>query len=271
MDNTIFQNIQSLFPSQTITYQNFNYMVKDSNGKPCIIFGMDNIPDMYIDTIDKCSGLSGTEILQKIINFAKSINVSTIHLVDASRIIIYDPITGKESCKMYIYLLKILSTGQSWYNRYGFVSDNYEKELKRNQQLINLTVGEFIDQGLPYVHPLERENTKKALDASEGDFYRRVVKDLIQELIQTKLQVMSEDGTYNINCKDPTVRWLIAFLYVAEKCILYEASLQYKLTKGGYKRNRRRRQTKKQTKKQKQKQKQKQKENLSSRCRHAYR
>jgi hypothetical protein len=80
-------------------------------------------------------------MLERIDNLAKTFDFDKICLEDASQISV---------CNLFIDLgiLKILSTGKSWYNSNGYYSDSYASESKENAEFISRRFGEVfsIDQ-----------------------------------------------------------------------------------------------------------------------------
>ena len=91
---------------------------------------------IYIDILSKCNDISGTEILEKIIAISIELN-KPIRLIDASMVN-----TGK--CIYSLAYFYILLTGQSWYNRYGFISKHHAQNVDHNASIRELTLDEFI-------------------------------------------------------------------------------------------------------------------------------
>jgi hypothetical protein len=90
-----------------------------------------------IYTLSKCGERSGTSILEKIIQIARQLNKPTVDLADASTI------TISEGCKYDLSFYKILLTGQSWYNKFGFVSENHAGDVAYNEQQRRLSLYDF--------------------------------------------------------------------------------------------------------------------------------
>jgi hypothetical protein len=244
-DGTLVFLLQSYFPVTyyNITYKYPFYEIKDLRGDLCLTFGIDDTAEMYVESIDKCSGTAGNDIVQRIVWFAKSYGCRKINLVDAARLIV--GISRKNTyCKFKIYLLSILTTGQSWYNKFGFVSDNYENEVANNRNLMNITVGDFINKGLKKSTPITSAKIRSTLDTRASDFYERPVKDVVQELINTKLKP-STGGINNVDCDDPDLVWLNTFLSLATGLITYNSYLVYNIgeRKGGRRRKKTTRKT----------------------------
>lgn len=93
--------------------------------------------ELYVANLDKC-GISGSETLKKIEEFARMSGFKKITLSDMSTIFV---------CKQLIDLaiLKILTKGESWYNSLGYKSTNYDNEKKNNEALIKKTLNEIFN------------------------------------------------------------------------------------------------------------------------------
>jgi len=75
--------------------------------------------------------------------YLKSINiVDKIELYDSSTIY------GK---KISLALLSILSTGMSWYNRFGFISKNFKQEEENNAKFLIMTFEDFLNECIPKI------------------------------------------------------------------------------------------------------------------------
>jgi len=77
--------------------------------------------------LNKCN-ISGTIFLNKINAFANKYEMD-IELLDASEIEL-------EDISIKLSILNILSTGESWYNKYGYYSENYADEIVHNRAFI---------------------------------------------------------------------------------------------------------------------------------------
>jgi hypothetical protein len=119
--------------------------IKDLSKKNClqIIFHTSHNPvNDYIELfkLDRCH-FQGSSNLKTLIEYAKylkntlNINLNVIFLEDSSII----PDTN-----IRLWLLSILTTGESWYNRLGFKSEDYENEKKHNSKIIEMNIMDFI-------------------------------------------------------------------------------------------------------------------------------
>lgn len=130
-DDPIF----TFFPRGEYKIEIIRRLGKDCvNIENCLLFYIEaNI--LYLEYIEKCQS-SGTVNLNKIINYAKLMNLESIKLADSSEIL--DGIS--------MPIIFILANGISWYNQYGFISgeENFEQEQKQNLHLINLPLKDFL-------------------------------------------------------------------------------------------------------------------------------
>jgi hypothetical protein len=109
------------------------YQIKDNNNNNnnCITFTVFINPDngkqgIYILYLDKCSSSSGTNLLNILEQYAiERGDIYEIDLNDASDIYI---------CNIRISLsyLYLLTTGISWYNKLGYISDDTSSEKEHN-------------------------------------------------------------------------------------------------------------------------------------------
>ena len=103
-----------------------------------------NYRSLWIDSLDKC-GLCGTELLKNLDKFINSLNydgynIKYSYLNDASQI------TWKSenySINIFLYTLKILTKGESWYNSLGYYQENYSEEKEEWLLIRNKTFEEI--------------------------------------------------------------------------------------------------------------------------------
>ena len=236
--NEILKYTKELFPSpeyETL-HTNHGIVVNDKNNKLCtrfMIYGT----TIYIEEIAKCEQMNGTASLLKLLEIYKKFNATTIYLTDAAEI-------HGENCSFKVYLMQILSTGNSWYNKHGFISDEYEKELLNNSSLLGLTVRDFVEQ---YMKGINVSQTSKLQESMEERFIKnrfgvslseknlvmdeinripefldRSIKDVTREIISTYMK----NGI--INCTGiPILRWFTFLLIIAQQLVLYKRDLTY--------------------------------------------
>lgn len=107
------------------------YQIKDKNNNNCITFTVFINPDngkqgIYILYLDKCTSSSGTNLLNILEQYAiERGDIYQIDLNDASDIYV---------CNVRISLsyLYLLTTGLSWYNKLGYISDDTSFEKEHN-------------------------------------------------------------------------------------------------------------------------------------------
>ena len=92
---------------------------------------------IYIDLIGKCGTASGTAVIKTIEDFARKCKYRKLGLEDDSRL-------GTRSvrlpegglCEMFLSAISILTTGETWYNKLGYKSEWYDKEVAHNKRII---------------------------------------------------------------------------------------------------------------------------------------
>lgn len=105
--------------------------IETEDGEHCASFGF-YTDSIFIQNLDKCGITRGTELLQLFDKLAEEMpNIKHIDLEDESIIEICDEL-------LYLYLIKILTKGQSWYNSHGYFSENHESDKRHNERFINM-------------------------------------------------------------------------------------------------------------------------------------
>lgn len=112
-----------------------SYDILDKYENECITYHTyinDNKQCLHIDSLHRCSDSSGTKLIKLIEKLAKKANIQYISLWDVSRL------KPKECENINIKLanLHILATGESWYNKLGYKSPDYDDEHAHNKLLI---------------------------------------------------------------------------------------------------------------------------------------
>jgi hypothetical protein len=107
----------------------------------CIKFSIEN-RELSIFELHHC-GYKGSTNLKRIIEYAKKLNenskiIDSIGLTDGSYFKEYEDIS--------LDILYILSTGSSWYNYFGFKSDNFIEEQKHNQHFLSINLEDFLNE-----------------------------------------------------------------------------------------------------------------------------
>ena len=116
---------------------------------------LDSIHISYINGIEK--QITGNTVISIAKHFGHMINVELLTLEDHSMlrgICAFDTIN---MIKLYI-----LSTGISWYNSKGFVSESFDIEKQHNSQLLSLNIAEFLE------YHCNRQQTRWATPCNHG-------------------------------------------------------------------------------------------------------
>ena len=178
--NKIMKLIKQYFPKNHYTIET----AIEKNGihffiKNCLHlkFEADNI---YIDRLDKCSD-SGTILLSKIKDVAQKLGLKYVSLVNGSEIVGY-----KHSFSLSY--LQILTTGQSWYNKYGYVSSNYKKELANNKKII----------AEPFIKTFDKAIKKYKNNDYQSD---QINKTRIEETLEYVNSLISKNETHPFMCR----------------------------------------------------------------------
>lgn len=135
-----------------------------------IIFYINKIDkNIFISNFAKCGNSTGSEIITKIISFAKDLQSNKIFLIDASQIFF------GEDCEMDMARYMILLHGQSWYNRFGFYNIAHERQKVFNEAICKKSLVEFIDCGV-------RKMKIKKKEKFDGSTYNKDI--IISHLLQ---------------------------------------------------------------------------------------
>jgi len=150
------------------------------------------------------------------------------------------------------FILKILSTGQSWYNKYGFFYDVESEDREsydRNESVRNMTVGQILDifsknQNLQSKYDFEGMNIIYG-----NELYQKYKDETVQTLAKDIEQEFSKAP--NIDCFDEKIEWYLTFLELVERSsiLMYHHALTYIVSYpgGGQKRETRGKKTRKST------------------------
>ena len=155
-DKATMEIVQRVFSDKNVTIESEEYIrIRTKDGGKCALFSL-YLDHIYIDSLSKCGSTSGGDLLTMIYTIAKEMpNIKYIELVDASQIKIC-------STKISLRILKILTTGQSWYNSHGYYSANYESEKSHNEEIINMNYENFID--IVYKKRLEKFKYENSIE-----------------------------------------------------------------------------------------------------------
>jgi hypothetical protein len=173
-DEATIEIIRSVFSDKNVTIEDKKRIkIRTQDGKDCVTVYL--YPDfIYISSIEKCGNISGSELLKMFDTLAERMsNIKYIGLEDVSQI----KICGKP---ISLYILKILTTGQSWYNKHGYFSKHHTDEIGHNESIINKPYEEFID--IVYKEEEEERNKGIRLFPDTGktvkDYFNYVLSDI---------------------------------------------------------------------------------------------
>jgi hypothetical protein len=132
-DKYIVNNLKNtpIYKSKQNKYISEVYEIKDKDNNNCVTFTIfinsdNNKQIIYIKYLDKCASSSGTNLLNILEQYAiERGDIYQIVLNDASDIYV---------CNVNISLryLYLLTTGLSWYNKLGYISDYTSSEKEHN-------------------------------------------------------------------------------------------------------------------------------------------
>ena len=169
------ETIKRIFSGKDINITNEIEIHISEKGEDCALFII--YPDhIYIEALHKCGTTTGNNLLEKFDILASEIpNMTYVRLDDDSNI----ELCGRE---IKLYTLKILTTGQSWYNSKGYVSDNNDDQKTVNARIINMPYEEFRDKlsaqeatVIDTGNRLFPETTKKT---TVQDYFKYVLNDI---------------------------------------------------------------------------------------------
>jgi hypothetical protein len=194
----------------------YTFEVKCTGGRPVIftIYPPDNNAQypsniVEIDYLTKCSEEKGATILRKIIEISREWGVPQIHLSDSSAF----------GCGIPLSIYHILKDGFSWYHKFGFVSDDDEKEIEHNEEMRNKPLSEFIR--LILCKPSHHETPEELLSRWHKEFPESERDPTIHAIIQK-----IHRSEFMDDCDDPRTKLVEDTLNYAKKCgILYKTKL----------------------------------------------
>lgn len=130
------------------TYYSKIIYIKDLSKKNCLEIAFNIIQEnngsenLYIELrqLDKCNNKTSNN-LETLIEYA---NYLKKNFIDNLKYIFLEDASCIKDNGVYLSLLSILTKGQSWYNQFGFISDDYSNELEHNRRIIEMNIMEFI-------------------------------------------------------------------------------------------------------------------------------
>jgi len=198
------KTIKRIFSGKDINITNEIEIHISEKGEDCALFII--YPDhIYIEALHKCGATTGNNLLEKFDILVSEIpNMTYVRLDDDSNI----QMCGRE---IKLYTLKILTTGQSWYNSKGYVSDNNDDQKTVNARIINMPYEEFRDK-------------LSAQEATVIDTGNRLFPETKKKTVQDYFKYVLNDINRNIKekgCGDKETiekcRWLSEIINIINK------------------------------------------------------
>lgn len=219
---TIMEEIHTIFGVlPEINEEEHQYTIRDPRNKKCITLHLDSVSKkIKIVIVNKCDLYSGKESLEKVIQLANKINYNDIILEDFSHL----QFTGKSwGTGIKLAPLFIMIRGKSWYNGYGFVSDNYENEIKQNSHLSSSKMGDLLEKIYPHGVPSSiPPSLYKELNYSED----QTLSEFMSNFLSYTGKIKKEDGT--IPATNVIVKWVSNLvILISYKFIVYDYNLHY--------------------------------------------
>ena len=171
---------------------------------------------MYIIKLDKCGGLTGTQILRCIINIAKILNLDKIDLIDTSII------NKGTKCEYSLAHYSILLNGISWYNSHNFFSTHHDANVEYNDNIRNQPLEDFYNQNKEQYYAVVEIIKTNGYNSS-----KLTVRDAVYHLsqIMKDTNAMCEKGQNNI------VNAIQHIVRTSEKLLVYNTSLSMNFQK----------------------------------------
>lgn len=151
---------------------------------------------LFIDSdfTSKCN-ISATESIQRLIRFAEKNGFSGYTVSDESHLEFQCP--GNKRIDISLGTLNTLATGQSWYNKFGFIPDDneypgrHETNLIRNANFIKTPIRNFLQNLKDKEHALEEERIIKESKNLYFNLYDLYKIQSIQQQFQDLLRLFS--------------------------------------------------------------------------------
>lgn len=171
----------------------------------CECFSLDVFDDhIHIDRIkykysEYCT-MSGKEIMDRLNQSFHELKVPKVTLFDEAKV----KFIGKDGKEYMIELKKynILLYGMSWYNRFGYVSQDYVKELEHNREIRNAK--------------LTAPFTKKIMGLCPSCNLANQTYGSLAQLIDHKLREKTGDYVHYLEIMDLVQKELKATAYLSE-------------------------------------------------------
>lgn len=183
----------------------------DPNPDPNVIHFHITDNHMVLRYLRRCSKISGTDILQRIITIGRRLSLDRIKLEDASLI----------RCDFPLYTLSMLQHGETWYNRMGFRSADYEENKKFSEKLRQENWEDFVHE------MFKRHDARIGRDPKMTE--RRIKMYLIKWYRafpdthdHTVAEIVNRINWKWVSCDHPHIPLLRDFLDMADSVLPYE-------------------------------------------------
>lgn len=127
---------------------------------------------LYIGRLTSCDGVSGAEIIRRLIQLARQLGLVSLHLDDASEVYFPKERYGEEACAVHLPILRILLKGQSWYESLGFVSSTTEEDRASNEAVRQMPFGAFLETIKEKERQDERERIQRRYQLNQNKSQR---------------------------------------------------------------------------------------------------
>lgn len=173
---------------------------------------------IYLYNLYKCAGFSGTEILKLIEKFGRENGYKTIELSDKSEIKanmeFRSEKVGRGRCIIPLSVFSILATGETWYNKHGYVSNHTEDEKEHNAMIINKPFKQFIGDICNRAESVDKNTKRKLIDGMN-----HFIKDTkerktitVKELFTKIKSDMKGGGVLDCSDKNKKHNWVVDIL-----------------------------------------------------------
>jgi hypothetical protein len=166
---------------------------------------------MVLHYLRRCSEIRGKDILQRIIAIGRALSLDRIKLEDASLI----------RCDFPLYTLSMLQHGETWYNRMGFRSADYEENKKINEALREEKWEDFVYE-MFYSHDARIGRDPKMTGTRIKNYLTKWYRAFPQTYGLTVAEVVNRINWKGIPCDHPHTSLLRDFLDMADSVLPYE-------------------------------------------------
>lgn len=166
---------------------------------------------MVLHYLRRCSKISGKDILQRIITIGRHLSLDRIKLEDASLI----------RCDFPLYTLSMLQHGETWYNRMGFRSADYEENKKINEALRQENWEDFVHEMFSR-HDARIGRDPKKVEGRITTYLRRWYRAFPDTHDHTVAEIVNRINWKGVSCDHPHIDLLRDFLDMADSVLPYE-------------------------------------------------